>query len=424
MIKAFPLFAQMVTASLMSAVILIPAAGSLDCAWATDESDVTWTNDSQVEDRQTTDTVDGQTTHEDNVTVTSHQTSSDGREINDNQSYNGWGDGSGQDHTDISRRNADGSTSTSVTDEVRDSKGNRTRTTTETTTDKDGNRTTTTTYDEYDSQGRRTDHRESTTQDKVDPPKPPEKVEPPKPPTKVDAPKPPTKANPRLPAPDPKLYSPPVPTFLKVNLHMVYESKHELSGRFSQHGHVVSGWTGIMGLQDWTGKQPKWSWHGRLYVEVDGVDNESGRDTNKCDGPGPCGDHWDQYTTVAKGSMMESLTLDMDKEGYTISETGGGTNFGTKTRHCPQEGVTTSEKWLIYAPRFKVKFPIPTEQDTTLSGSAFLTHDTPAEPSFELPQGNTLTIRWEFTPVGIEEAQQISKDMLLKSTQVTRKPAK
>jgi len=167
----------------------------------------------------------------------------------------------------------------------------------------------------------------------------------------------------------------------KVNLHLVYDNNRRDG---SSTTHTVSDWTGTLDNQEID--LGRW-WTNDMDVAVNGVTLY----------------HSTCHTTiVAKGSEKYSFALKVEKEGYTISQGYCNTGFGTRTDHCPNEGVKTSGGSVTYSEPWKVKVPLP-EWSTTLSGSATLTHYTPSAPGYVLPEGTTIMVEWEFNPVRQKE---------------------
>ncbi len=165
-------------AGVIATAVLSAAMGLLGRIDAASPADTSWRIQSTIDSRQTTDTSGGTTTTTETVHDTSHQTSSEGEQIDDSQTFHQGADGTSYDNQSIHDTKPDGSTASNTADDYRDPNGNRTINTRDVVVDKDGNRTTTSTTDQYDSQGHLTGHREDTTHDKVEPPKPPRPSEP------------------------------------------------------------------------------------------------------------------------------------------------------------------------------------------------------------------------------------------------------
>ena len=143
---------QMVGAALVLVVVLSTAVGLPGRAGAQGPSGVGWHVNAQANDSQS-DT--GQT-----ITDRSQQQSTDGQDINDDQTYKDNPDGSSTDHEDIDYSDGKGNSDSIHRDDQTDSKGNRKKHTEET-TDKNGNCEIVTIDEEFDSHGTRTKYTES-----------------------------------------------------------------------------------------------------------------------------------------------------------------------------------------------------------------------------------------------------------------------
>jgi hypothetical protein len=169
--RALTKFMRVGAAALICAAVLA-AAVVPGRAQATDPRDVSWWIHNEIDDRQTSDTVNGVTTETQSFTSTTHATSSDGESVDDVQTHQTNADGSGSEHEKVDNINADGSSGTVDRGDTWDSNGNRFHQGTESVTDADGNRTTWTYWEQFDSHGRSLRKGEDVKKDKVTPPTP------------------------------------------------------------------------------------------------------------------------------------------------------------------------------------------------------------------------------------------------------------
>lgn len=164
-----------VAAAVAATVLATASSGLLTGASAGSEAGVSWWIAAMLTDRQT---ADGQ-----DITDSSHQISSDGRELYDTQTNHGNRDGSGIDTQDIDVYDSrDGSTATNHAEITWDAQS-KIQQYTDVTVDADGNRATTQAWDQYDGQGHRLRGGKQTTTDKIPTPTPRPLVTPPPPPT-------------------------------------------------------------------------------------------------------------------------------------------------------------------------------------------------------------------------------------------------